>query len=409
MIKISKEKYILFGMIIGSTFGMASGFLWGEAMVDLVGWMGTIFLNSLKMLIMPLIIFSMVTGICSLGNIKNIGWFGVKTIIYYMVTTSLAVLLGLILVNIIQPGSSSMLHSTIQLPEHIRNSQGNSLSQIITGFISPNIMASIVNMDILPVIMFSLFLGGVLSTMEDKAQPVIVFFQIMNDAVLKMVNIILWFSPFGIFGLIAAKIGAVGPEHFIAELNALFKYFITVVSGLFFHGIIVLPLFYLLFTKKNPLIYLKNSLTALITAFSTASSSATLPVTIECTEEKNHISTETAGFVLPLGATINMDGTALYEAVAAMFIAQSYGIDLTLSQQVIIFFTASLAAIGAAGIPEAGLVTMVMVLNSVGLPVEGIGMILAIDWFLDRFRTTVNVWGDMIGAGILDKKQGPVC
>ena len=392
-------------MILGSTFGMASGFIWGETMVNLAGWMGTIFLNSLKMVIMPLIIFSMVTGICSLGNIKKIGWFGVKTIAYYMVTTSLAVLLGLILVNIIQPGSSSMLHSTIQLPEHIRNSQGNSLSQIITGFISPNIMASIVNMDILPVIMFSLFLGAVLSTMEEKAQPVILFFQIMNDAILKMVNIILWFSPFGIFGLIAAKIGAVGSEHFIAELNALFKYFITVVSGLFFHGIIVLPLFYLLFTKKNPLIYLNNSLTALITAFSTASSSATLPVTIECTEEKNHISTETAGFVLPLGATINMDGTALYEAVAAMFIAQSYGIDLTLSQQVIIFFTASLAAIGAAGIPEAGLVTMVMVLNSVGLPVEGIGMILAIDWFLDRFRTTVNVWGDMIGAGILDKKQ----
>jgi len=218
---------------------------------------------------------------------------------------------------------------------------------------------------------------------------------------MKIVHIILLIAPVGIFGLVAGRLGASGGDAFAGELARLGKYFVTVVLGLGLHGILVLPLILFLFTRRNPLTFFTGMAEALVTAFSTASSSATLPVTLRCAVERNKVAKESAGFVCPLGATVNMDGTALYEAVAAMFIAQSYGIDLNIGQQAVIFLTATLAAIGAAGIPEAGLVTMVMVLQAVGLPLEGIGGILAIDWLLDRFRTTVNVWGDSIGAAIM--------
>ena len=201
--------------------------------------------------------------------------------------------------------------------------------------------------------------------------------------------------------MIAGKFAEAGGSAFGDELFKLGKYFLTVLIGLSIHALIMLPIILKLFGKRNPFSYFSNMVQALITAFSTASSSATLPVTLDCVEEGNRVSHKASSFVLPLGATINMDGTALYEAVAAIFIAQLYGIDLTLGQQIVIFFTANLAAIGAAGIPQAGLVTMVMVLESVNLPVEGIAAILAVDWFLDRFRTTVNVWGDSIGAAVI--------
>jgi solute carrier family 1 (high affinity glutamate transporter) protein 1 len=219
---------------------------------------------------------------------------------------------------------------------------------------------------------------------------------------MRIVHLIMYFAPLGIFGLIAGKLGSVGGgQAFLFELSKLGKYASTVIIGLLIHGIFVLPLFLLILARKNPLSYFLNMSSALTTAFSTASSSATLPLTMECVERKNLISQRASSFVLPLGATINMDGTALYEAVAAIFIAQSFGIHLGPGQQIIIFFTATLAAIGAAGIPEAGLVTMILVLQSVNLPLEGIGMILTIDWFLDRCRTTVNVWGDSVGAAVI--------
>ena len=192
---------------------------------------------------------------------------------------------------------------------------------------------------------------------------------------------------------------------FLAELAKIGKYVGTVISALLVHGLVVLPAVLFMTTRKNPFIYFKNVTPALTTAFSTASSSATLPVTIECAEENNKVSRKASLFVLPLGATVNMDGTALYESVAALFIAQMLGIHLGFGEQMIVFLTATLAAVGAAGIPEAGLVTLVMVLQSVGLPLEGIGMLLSVDWFLDRCRTTVNVWGDSIGASVVDKLE----
>jgi Na+/H+-dicarboxylate symporter len=208
-------------------------------------------------------------------------------------------------------------------------------------------------------------------------------------------------APIGIFALIAARLGnAGGGEQFLAEIKAVGLHVVTVLTGLLIHGIILLLI--LLLVARRGLDYLLGMARALLTAFGTASSSATLPLTMECARE-NQVDAKAVKFVLPLGATINMDGTALYEAAAVLFIAQAYGIDLSLMQQVIVFVTATLAAIGAAGIPEAGLVTMVIVLTAVGLPLDGIALLLAVDWFLDRFRTTINVWGDSVGAAVIDR------
>ena len=212
----------------------------------------------------------------------------------------------------------------------------------------------------------------------------------------------MYFAPIGVFALIASKLGAAGGgDLFLVELAKIGKYAWTVILALLLHGVLVLPAILYFVTRRNPLTYLKNLTAALTTAFSTASSSATLPITIECAEENNQVSRKASLFVLPLGATVNMNGTALYEAVAVMFIAQMMGIEMGFAEQMIVLITATLAGIGAAGIPEAGLVTMVMVLQAVGLPLEGIGMLLSIDWFLDRCRTTLNVWGDSVGAAVV--------
>jgi Na+/H+-dicarboxylate symporter len=277
-------------------------------------------------------------------------------------------------------------------------------SDIVLSLVSPNIVKSAAELEILPLIVFSLVFGGVLTTLGERGKPVLRFFDGVNEALMLMVRLVMILAPIGVFGLIAAKLGEAGGGDAVwAELLKIGKYFMTVLVGLAVHAVIVLPLLLLVLARRSPARYALGMAPAIGTAWSTASSSATLPVTLECTEERNHVGRRSALFVLPIGATVNMDGTALYEAVAAIFIAQASGIALGPGQQVVIFITATLAAIGAAGIPQAGLVTMVIVLNAVGLPLEGIGLILAIDWFLDRFRTAVNVWGDSVGAAVVDR------
>ncbi|MEK7486534.1 MAG: dicarboxylate/amino acid:cation symporter, partial [Planctomycetota bacterium] len=271
------------------------------------------------------------------------------------------------------------------------------------GLIPQNLFNAMLNMDLIPLIFFSILLGAALSTLGPRAKGVIDGFSVLNDAIMKIVEWIMVIAPVGIFGLVAGRIGAAGGfSGFLPELIAVGKYCFTVILGLTIHGIIILPALLWIFGKRNPWTFTKGMATALLNAFSTASSSATIPLTLEGVEKENGISHRTTSFVVPLGATVNMNGTALYEAVAAIFIAQVYGIPLPLSTQIIIVLTATLAAIGAAGIPEAGLVTMVIVLRAVDLPVEGIGLLLAVDWILDRFRTTINVWGDCVGAGIIE-------
>ena len=388
-------------MIVAIIVGSLCGWIFGREM-QAVAWIGEMFLDVLKMLVIPLIVSSMIVGISGLGDIRKVGKTGAITLVYFTMTTAISVAIGLIMVNLIQPGKGVEL-LTDTVPEKVAGKMSTGLTDILQSFVSPNLVKSMVEMEILPIILFSLVFGGVLTTLGEKGKPVIRFFDGMNEAIMQIVHLVMYVAPIGVFALIASKLGAAGGgELFLAELLKVGKYALTVILGLLVHAVVVLPVILILVARRNPLTYLKNVSQALTTAFSTASSSATLPVTIECAEERNQVSRKSALFVLPLGATVNMDGTALYESVAALFIAQMVGIELGFGDQMIVFFTATLAAVGAAGIPEAGLVTMVLVLQSVGLPLEGIGMILSIDWFLDRCRTTTNVWGDSVGAAVVD-------
>ena len=396
-----KKNGLLYLMVAGIVLGIFSGWMFGSKML-VVEWIGEMFLDALKMLVVPLIISSMIVGIAGLGDIRKVGKTGLIALGYFMATTCIAVIIGLVMVNIIEPGAAVEM-TVEQVPEKVAGKESVGITDILKSFVSPNLVESMVNMDILPLIVFSLIFGGVLTTLGEPGKRAIDFFDTVNAAVMKIVHLLMYFAPIGVFALIASKLGAAGGgDLFLAELAKIGKYATTVISALLIHGLVVLPTVLYLTTRRNPATYFKNVTGALTTAFSTASSSATLPITIECAEENNRVSRKASLFVLPLGATVNMDGTALYESVAALFIAQMLGIELSFGEQMIVFLTATLAAVGAAGIPEAGLVTMVMVLQSVGLPLEGIGMLLSIDWFLDRCRTTVNVWGDSIGAAVVD-------
>ena len=399
-----KKNGLLYLMIAGIVLGIFSGWMFGNTMLA-VEWIGEMFLDALKMLVVPLIISSMIVGIAGLGDIRKVGKTGLITLVYFLITTCIAVGIGLVMVNIIEPGVAVEM-TVEQVPEKVVGKESVAITDILKSFVSPNLVQSMANMEILPLIMFSLVFGGVLTTLGEPGKRAIDFFDTVNVAIMKIVHLLMYFAPIGVFALIASKLGAAGGgDLFLAELAKIGKYVTTVISALLIHGLVVLPAILYMMTRRNPIIYFKNVIGALTTAFSTASSSATLPITIDCAEKNNQISRKSCLFVLPLAATVNMNGTALYESVAAMFIAQMLGIQLGLGDQMIIFLTATLAGIGAAGIPEAGLVTMVMVLQSVGLPLEGIGMLLSIDWFLDRCRTTINVWGDSIGAGVLDNLE----
>jgi len=394
--------YILTGMVLGALLGIAAGYFASGSMGH-IRFLGTIFLNALKMIVVPLIVASMIVGVTSLGDIRKLGRTAGKTLLYYLVTTGFSVLIGIILVNIIRPGLGVESFGSY-VPELVAQSEEKTLVDVIVSLVPDNVFDAAARGRVLPLIIFSLVFGAVLTTVGDKGRPVIAIFEGINLAVMKIVEIVLYFAPVGIFALIGGIV-AENRDTLSQLASGLGLYALTVIIGLLIHAVLVLPAILRFFGRKNPLRYFVNMLQALATAFTTASSSVTLPITMECVEERNEVDPRAAAFVLPLGATINMDGTALYEAVAAIFIAQIYGIDLSMGQQVIIFLTATLASIGAAGIPHAGTVTMVFVLTAVGLPLEGIGLIWAIDWFLDRCRTTVNVWGDSVGAAVIARTR----
>lgn len=362
-------------------------------------WIGDLFLDTLKMMIIPLIVAAVISGVTSLGDIRKLGKVGGATLLYYASTTACAVLIGLFVVNLVQPGIGIEKPSDV-LPETITDREGTGFVDIIQSLIEPNIISAAADTKLLPIIVFCLLFAAALTTIGEKNITIIKFFDGLNEVMMKLVIWIMVFAPIGIFALIAGQIGKAGGGLAIKdELLAVGSYCFTVILGLSLH-FILLFIILIIFSKRGKE-YLLKLLRALFTAFGTASSSATLPLTMECAIEAG-IDKRSVKFVLPIGATVNMDGTALYESVAVMYIAQAYGIPMGLGEQAIIFITATLAAIGAAGIPQAGLVTMLIVLNAVNLPTEGIGMILAVDWFLDRFRTTVNVWGDSVGTAVIE-------
>ena len=331
---------------------------------------------------------------------RKLGRLGGVTVLYFLVTTAIAVVIGLAMVNIIQPGVGLALNNGV-VPDQVRVKADTGISDILLAMVTPNLVDAAAHMQLLPLILFSILLSAALTTIGGKGAHVIAFFDGLNEALMKVVVWLMYLAPVGIFALVAARLGkAGGGEAFFAQLAAVGWHVVTVLSGLGLHFVILTVI--LTGVARRGLVYIANLLRALLTAFGTASSSATLPLTLECLRE-NKVDERASRFVVPLGATINMNGTALYEAEAALFIAQAYGIDLSFGQQAVVFVTATLAAIGAAGIPEAGLVTMVIVLGAVGLPLEGVSLLLAVDWFLDRFRTTVNVFGDAVGAAVVER------
>ncbi|XP_026161147.1 excitatory amino acid transporter 4 [Mastacembelus armatus] len=419
---------------------------------------GELLMRMLQMLVLPLIVSSLVTGISSLDS-RASGKMGVRAVVYYMVTTLIAVFIGIVIVMIIRPGKGSrdspvansgniepvqaadafldlirnmfppnlveacfkqhktvykkVVHTrnvtvTLNLTDFFNMTESNlsvNLSRVLhtvqeTVEESVPVSGSSGGVNALGLVVFSMCFGLVIGNMKQQGQALRDFFDCLNEAIMRLVAIIIWYAPVGILFLIAGKIVEMKD---LAEVGGqLGMYTVSVIVGLLIHGLFVLPLLYFLVTRRNPYSFIGGLLQALITALGTSSSSATLPITFRCLEENNHVDKRVTRFVLPVGATINMDGTALYEAVAAIFIAQVNDMELNFGQILTISITATAASIGAAGIPQAGLVTMVIVLTSVGLPTEDITLIIAVDWFLDRLRTTTNVLGDSLGAGIVE-------
>ena len=403
---------LLFAILIGITFGIIIGGTIPEIGRS-IQFLGELFLKALFVMVVPLVISSMIVGVSSLGDIRQLGPLGTRTVLFFMVTTGIAVIIGLLLVLAIHPGEpgngidSSNLSNVSKQLEDKPSTISSLLHTILTSLIPKNLFSAMVNVEVLPLIIFSLVFGGVLTTIGENGQIVIRFFEGVNEAIMAMVHFLMWTAPIGIGALIAGRLGEAGGfSGFWPQLVSLGAYAATVIIALLIHALLILPLILHFIGKQSIPSYARNLSTALTTAFSTSSSSATLPLTMKAVIDEHGISSRTARFVLPLGATVNMNGTALYEAVAAVFIAQSYGIELSFAQTVIVVLTATLAGVGAAGIPEAGLVTMVIVLKAVNLPIEGIALILVIDWFLDRCRTTVNVWGDAVGAAVIDELGG---
>ncbi len=397
---MKNSNWLLWALLTAAISGIFCGWFFGQSMLA-IEWVGELFLDALKMVIIPLIVAAVISGIASLGGASGgLKRLGGLTVLYYFCTTAIAVLLGLIIVNIIQPGAGITEVSQV-VPDRVSGKEETGIVEIIRSLIGDNIIASAAETKLLEVIVFSILFGAALTTVGERGKPLVAFFDGMNDVMIKIVVWIMYFAPIGIFALISSKLGdSGGGEHFWREILGVGKYMLTVIVGLTLHFFVLMTI--LVVVSRRGRQFITTMSKALVTAFGTASSTATLPLTMECALEAN-VDKRAAKFVLPLGSTVNMDGTALYEAVAVMFIAQAYGIHMMPMDQVLIFITATLAAIGAAGIPEAGLVTMVIVLTAVGLPMEGIGLLLAVDWFLDRLRTTVNVWGDSVGSTVVEK------
>ena len=372
--------------------------------VDYITWLGDLFLRALKMIIVPLIFTSIVSGVANLGTVKDLGRLGLKTITYYVTTSLAAILVGLTFVNILQPGVGTDLglQKSVEKGDIIADSFGNILLRMVPS----NIIDAMANADMLAVIFFSILLGFFINRVSKEYKDTLTHLANAGfEVIMKITHFVIRFTPIGILGIVAGIV-AEQKGSLMEVVGSLGLYMTSVLGALFVHAFITLPLLARFVGKVNPLKHFKAMTVPLLTAFSTSSSSGTLPLTMDAVENNSGVSNKITSFVLPLGATVNMDGTALYECVAAMFIAQAYGIDLSFLQQVIVVFTALLASIGAAGIPMAGLVMISVILSAVGLPLEGVGLILAVDRILDMCRTTVNVWSDSCGATIIARTEG---
>ncbi|MBL4608274.1 MAG: dicarboxylate/amino acid:cation symporter [Pseudomonadales bacterium] len=398
---------VIAGVLTGTDTAIA-----GVAFYDIYAFLGTLFLNALKMVIVPLIMASIITGISGLGGENGLGKMGIKTLGFYALSSTLAILVGLFFVNLLAPGIIDGEPARDQLglgvisesiADKVEGKGQGDLVEIFLRMVPTNIVAAAAEGQMLGLIFFSLLFGYFMTRIDKTpAEALKNLWQGIADTMMKITMLIMKFSPYGVFGLVAKTVASTGFDAFLPLLT----FFITVLLALAFHTFISMPALIFLFTRLNPLNHFKAMFPALLTSFSTASSSATLPVTLECVEKNAGVSSRTSSFVLPLGATVNMDGTALYECVAAMFIAQAYGIEMSLTVQFTVVLMALLTSIGVAGIPAASLVAISIILGAIGLPLEAIGLILVTDRILDMCRTSVNVFGDSCGAVIIAHSEG---
>jgi Na+/H+-dicarboxylate symporter len=397
---------VIAGLIVGK-----DGTLFGLGFYAAFDFVGQLFLNALKMLIVPLIVSSIIVGVASIGDSDNLGRLGAKTIGYYALTSFLAIIAGLAVVNLIQPGAVEgdptevfgLSADATELEAQFADKGADDIVAIFLRMIPTNIVAAASAGQMLGLIFFSLLYGFFMTRIANQyAEAQYNFFNGMFQIMMKITDLIMKFAPLGVFALVAKTVSSTGVAAFVP----LAQFFFTVVIALGIHFAITLPLLLRFLGGVSPMRHYRAVSPALLTAFSTASSSATLPLTMECVEKNAGVSNKTSSFVLPLGATVNMDGTALYEGVAVMFIAQAYGIELGLATQFTVVLLALMTSIGVAGIPAASLVAIAIILSAVGLPLEGIGLILAVDRVLDMMRTAVNVAGDSAGAVIIAKSEG---
>ena len=389
---------LLYSIIIAVILGATTGWIMGEEAL-MFSWMGTLFLNALKMVVVPLIVAAIITGVSSLGDVREIGKPGGITIVFFLSTMLIAASVGMILAGIFVPGGDFYLVPNEVVAMNIDNSA--TFGDVILGLISPNIIASAANMELLQLIVFSIIFGAALTVTGEKGRVVSNFFESLNNTVMVMVGWIMYLSPLGIFALVATPIAeAGGGEAVIATFAAVGGYVLTVLGGIIVQASILLIL--LIFIARRGPKYLGEISPALLTAFSTSSSSATVPLSMDCAEGAG-LKKGPVRFVIPLGSTVNMNGTAVYQGVATIFLAQVYGLEVSFSSYIIIALATALAAIGSAGIPQGGHIMTLMVFSIVGIPAEGFGLIVGVDWFLDRSRTTLNVWGDLVGAAVLDR------
>ena len=405
--KLSLSTIIFIALLTGAVFGILihyfipEGYFRDTILINGILYvLGNGFIRLMQMLVVPLVFCSLVCGAMAIGDTKTLGTVGVKTIIFYLITTALAVCLALSVASLINPGLG--MHETVSDTSAAVETTTINFADTLLNIIPKNIFNSLANGDMLPVIVFALFTGILLASMGNRVSTVANFFSQFNDIMMEMTTVVMKVAPVGVFCLIAKTFAGIGFDAFVPML----KYMGSVILALALQCFVVYQVLLFLFTRLNPFRFIKKFFPVMTFAFSTSTSNATIPLSIDTLFKKIGVSKRISSFTIPLGATINMDGTSIMQGVAVIFIAQAYGIDLTPSALATVVATATVASIGTAGVPSVGLVTLSMVLTSVGLPTEGIALIMGIDRILDMLRTAVNITGDAVCTTIIARQQG---
>ncbi|MGJ0846205.1 dicarboxylate/amino acid:cation symporter [Tissierella praeacuta] len=406
--KISLTSRVLIGLLLGLIIGimvfrLPSGVIKDRILINgIFQLLGQVFLRGIMMLVVPLVFISLVNGAANMGDVKKLGRIGIKTVGFYLTTTAIAIIIALLLGFFVRPGLGLDM-SSIEVVEPTINPKVP-LIQILYEMVPKNPIAAMAEGNMLQIIVFAILTGVGLSLLGEKVEFLVTLFINLNELIMKLVEIIMLFAPIGVFGLIAKTFATVG----YSGLLPLLKYIVTVYIGLIIHMFLVYGGLLKGFTNLSPMTFYKKFLPAMSVAFSTASSNATVPVSLEIAEKELGISKNIASFTIPLGATINMDGTAIMQGIAVFFIAQVYGYELSLSMIITVILTATLASIGTAGVPGAGTIMLSMVLQSIGLPIEGIGLIMGIDRLVDMGRTVTNITGDAVCTAVIAKQEGEI-